>query len=407
MLCVLLLCERVTLNDIAIGIWSGVEVFHERVVPMSWTWFTLVPSVHVYSDELRNSSLELILNGTNHLNVHFHETPTFAHYMVGTQWDNKWNNVQNRHLYALGDLYFREPTRKWYFLGDDDTFLYPNVLCDFLSDCNETNIHGRIFFAFEHVNFAFRHPDATHIFVQGGAGIVIPHDVMSRLAAKMENCTQIFSGVNFPSDMRLAACLERLFNYSVVPGPPGIFLFPLGAFNSDTPMKERAVAGRPPITYHHIVPPLVNELWMAAFSVWTDAADVDHFVDWSWLTMKEIRFELGTVGFWVDFQFGFRIYFAGERGGKQLRVLSQPEPVFEDRERLVPKRFVQRFEGGFEIVYQCDEALENQTIVFDSFLLPEDGCVFRVLCPPVRTFPVTHPGTESPWQVTRSPIHEL
>jgi hypothetical protein len=75
--------------------------------------------------------------------------------------------------------------------------------------------------------------------------------------------------------------------------------------------------------------------------------------------------------------------------------------------RVTPKRFVQKFEGGLDVVYQCDESLGNQTIVFDSFLLTEDGCAFRVMCPPARTFPVTHVGTESPWQVTRSPVHEL
>jgi hypothetical protein len=402
--------QSVTLDDIAIGIWSGVEVFTERVLPMSRTWFRLVPSLHVYSDELVNTSLEAIVNCTNHLNLFFHETPTFSHYMVGSQWDNKWNNVQNRHLYSLGDLYFREPDKKWYFLGDDDTFLYPNVLAEFLSSVpdNDTHIHGRIFHAFDHVNFVFRERDSDHLFVQGGAGIVIPAEIMRDLAPKMENCTQMFSGVNFPSDMRLSACLERLFNYSVDPGVPGVFVHAHGMLNGDTPMREVAVWQRPPITYHHIVPPLIEQVWMGAFSLWTDAAGIDVYVDWSWIAMKEMPIELGSEYMWCECQFGFKFYLGG-RNGVELTVMSHPEPVFDpsDKELRNPVKFIQKFEGNIVVVYLCFNGMANNIIEFDSFLLEQDGCAFRMMCPPARAFPVNHPGTQSPLNVTRSPIHEL
>jgi hypothetical protein len=400
----------VTLDDIAICIWSGIEVFHTRVAPMARTWFRLAPSIHVYSDEIINSSVESMTNCTNHLNVSFHETPTFAHYMVGTQWNNRWNNVQNRHLYALGDVYFREPNKKWYLIGDDDTFVYPNTLTEHLTaiDGDVDHIRGRTFLAFEHVNSMFRNPNLSHGFAQGGAGIAIPGPLMARLAGKMENCTQIFSGVNFPSDMRLAACLERLFNYSVIAHTEGVFAHDSGVFNGDVPMKLDATFKTPPATYHHIVDSLVDQLWMAGFSLWTDNNGVDVYIDWSWLTMKEINIQLGSANMFCEFQFGFKIYLNG-RTGEQLTVLSQPEPIFGDgdEEHRKPRKFEQRFEGDVFMQYVCDDRLDNQTVVFDSFLLEKDGNAFRVMCPPVRTFAISHPGKTSPVMVTRSPIHEL
>jgi hypothetical protein len=44
---------------------------------------------------------------------------------------------------------------------------------------------------------------------------------MARLAWKMENCTQMFWKVIFPSEMSLSAAFVRIFNYSVVTSAPG------------------------------------------------------------------------------------------------------------------------------------------------------------------------------------------
>lgn len=173
-------------------------------------------------------------------------------------------------------------------------------------------------------------------------------------------------------------------------------------------MRELAYEQRAPITYHHIVPPLIEQVWMGAFTLWTDAAGVDVYIDWSWITMKEIPIELGSEHMWCECQFGFRFYLGG-REGVELCVISQPEPVFDptDKELRRPRKFVQKFEKGFSLVYLCNNGTANNMIEFDSFLLEEDGCAFRVMCPPVREFPVNHPGTRSPMNVTRSPIHEL
>jgi hypothetical protein len=147
---------------------------------------------------------------------------------------------------------------------------------------------------------------------------------------------------------------------------------------------------------------------MAGFSVWIDGAGIDVYIDWSWITMKEFSIELGAEGMFCEFQFGFKIYPNG-RSGDQITVVSQPEPIFasDDRARRNPRSFEQKFEGEVYMKYMCDDSLDNQTIAFDSFLLDKDGCVFRVLCPQVREFAVTHPGSVSPLFLTRSPIHEL
>lgn len=397
-----------TLDDVAFGIWTGADVFDKRVISMAETWFKLVPALHIYSDAFDNKSLESTVNSSNHLNLFFHETPTFSHYLVGTQWDDKWNQVQNRHLYALSDLYTREPHKAWYVVGDDDTFLFPNSLVLFLSQLplDDEHIYGRPFIVFDHVNPFFMNPDKQHVFVQGGAGIAIPHKIMEKMAGKLENCTQIFSGSNFASDMRLAACLERFFGYEVERDSAEKSVFRYGrGFHGDGPTKETAPHRQLLLTYHHIVPPLTGQLWMACFTKWTDDRGVDHYIDWTSVAMRDIVVELGIEGFWCRFQFMFRIYCSG----KEMGIETQPEPVFgeDDLAKKHPKEFRQIFEGDIVMRYVCDDALSGDAIVFDSFLLEEEGCVFKVRCPDVREYPVTFNGIGSPLNVTRSPVKEL
>ena len=401
--------HSLTLNDIAFGMCSGIETFDERVIPMAKTWYQLIPSIHVYSDEIPKESLNEILNSSNHLNIYFHETPTFSHYMVGTRWDDKWNSVQNRHLYAFGDLYFHEPDKAWYVLGDDDTFMFPNSLVTFLSSVPEDDIRifGRGFLVFEHLNVFFKNPDINHYFVQGGAGIAIPAKVMKVFAPCAQNCTQIFSGVNFPSDMRLSACLERFFGFRVDEGAREKSLFrSWRGFHSDVPMKEN-VGDIVPISYHHIVAPLCDQLWMAVFTKWKNSNGVDMYIDWSFVAMKELNIELGRRGLLCEFQFMFRIYLDG-RKGEQMICQSQPEPVFKnDTKRKHPREFVQRFEGNITMRYICDDSISGETIVFDSFLLDEEGCSFKVACPSIRKYPINHEGTKSPLHLIKSPVQEL
>ena len=124
--------------------------------------------------------------------------------------------------------------------------------------------------------------------------------------------------------------------------------------------------------------------------------------------MKEITIELGSVGMFCPFQFGFAIYPNG-RSENFLSVLTQPEPIFDpsDTQKVDPREFVQEFEGNVTMRYICDDSLDRQMIVFDSFLLEEDGCRFRVNCPEVRKFLVNHPGKTSPLNFQLSPIQEL
>ena len=123
-----------SLDDLSFGIWTGIETFDTRMISLSKTWLQLIPEIHVYSDEIPLNSSELIVSSSNHLNIKFHEIPLKSHHLIGTKFSGKWNSVQSRHLFAVVDLYKRNPDKTWYILGDDDTFCFPEALIDFLSN---------------------------------------------------------------------------------------------------------------------------------------------------------------------------------------------------------------------------------------------------------------------------------
>lgn len=395
-----------SLNDLAFGIWTGIETFDTRMIPLSKTWLQLVPEIHVYSDEIPLNSSESIVNSSNHLNIKFHEMPMKSHHLVGTKFSGKWNSVQSRHLFAVVDLYKRYPNRTWYILGDDDTYLYPEALISFLSqqDPNVAQIFGKTFYVFDQINRFFPYPEKAHSFVQGGAGILIPKKMMSIIHQYLPMCAEIYTGFNFPSDMRLSACIQRFTNMT-----DDIFQYiPLLHGNTPCASKIKFQYDIAPITLHHIVPPITENLWFASISIWKNAQNEDIYIDWNKYVLSELFIEIGQEGIIAEIQWGLCIYLNG-RNGKALHSISHPEPIFDqkDTEKVAPKKFIQKYEGNFWIKTVCDDSLREYAIVFDSFLLNESGCVFRLNCPNAKRFIHNYPDGKSPLNITYEKEIEL
>ncbi|OHT11963.1 hypothetical protein TRFO_18339 [Tritrichomonas foetus] len=317
-----------SLDDIAFGIWTGIEMFESRMIPLAKTWLQFIPEIHVYSDEVPKNQAEAIVTQNNHLNIKFHEIPMFSNYLVGTKHEGKWNSVQSRHLFAIVDLYKRFPNKTWYVLGDDDTYLFPDALLRFLSnqDPDVPVIYGFTFFVFEHINRFFPNPEVPHAFAQGGAGILMTRKIMQMISPFLPMCAEIYTGVNFASDMRLSACIQRFLNMS-----DDVFQF-LPSLHGDTPYKSKTKHqfDHPPITFHHVVPPLIDYVWYASCSVWKDADNVEKYVKWNSIALTELFIEVGREGSLMEIQWGFCIYLDG-REGKRFSSLGQPEPVFDEK----------------------------------------------------------------------------
>ena len=384
-----------SLDDLSFGIWTGIETFDTRMISLSKTWLQLIPEIHV----IPLNSSELIVSSSNHLNIKFHEIPLKSHHLIGTKFSGKWNSVQSRHLFAVVDLYKRNPDKTWYILGDDDTFCFPEALIDFLSnkDPNEPQIFGKTFYVFEQINRFFPKPENIHSFVQGGAGILVSKKMMSLIHTYLPICAEIYTGFNFPSDMRLSACIQRFTNMT-----EDIFHYSsLLHGNKPSSSTVKHAYDTSPITFHHVVPPITEDIWFATISTWKDSDNVDLYIDWNKFALTELFIEIGQEGITAEIQWGYSIYLNG-REGKVLHPISHPEPIFDQKDikKTEPKKFIQRFEGNFQIQTFCDESLSDYEIVFDSFLFDIDGCVFRLKCPKAKKFIHNFPDGKSPLNIT-------
>ena len=401
-----ILNETISINDIAFGIWSGKKMLNSRVLGLAKTWIQLIPEMHVYSDFLPEDSIELIYNSSKHLNLYLHAIPTFAHYLVGTTFDDVWNHAQTRHLIAFSDLYNRFPNKKWYFLGDDDTFLFPNSITEHLSnfDSNEMQIHGHLFFSFQELEIFFINHSYPHRFAQGGAGFFISQKMMNFIGPKILNCSSFYESFNFVSDIRISACIEResilnnLSKFDYYEGFPNII-------HNDIPEKSisKNFKNQKPITYHHIVPPLTERIWNSSYSTWTLNNNTDVFVDWSHITMSEFFSEIGNKGNFMFFQWGYQLGFTSNKESKNnLKALTQLEPIFNNNLKENIKYYYQIYENNILIKYFCNNNISKGELIFHSFYIDSnyEGSNYLIYCEKPQQFLYNY-NNSSPYHILK------
>jgi hypothetical protein len=310
----------------------------------------------------------------------------------------------------MADLYERCPSADWYLFADCDSFLYPNAIIDYQSalDSELPEIHGRVFNGIQGLERYFKSGRDSSNFAQGGAGVLISQRVMKGISPFLPGCAMAFAAPQFPSDLRLTACLNHFFNKKVT------YIQCKTMMNGDRPEKvaPRTEVGRPLLSFHRILSANAFELWNATTSVWTAADGIDRIIDWNSLTMFWQTIPMGSDDRLISMLFGYRLFFHAFGDSQSdlnfenwdwIRAMTQIEPVFNESDpgRSNPTRFYQRFERGIRLEYICDEAMFPGEITVDSFLdVGEAGVRLRVRCPEVGRFPVTHPNGVSPRIVT-------
>jgi hypothetical protein len=380
---------------------------------LSQTWFQHVPEVHLYTDSVTDEEIARIYSFTAHSRLDIYVHPVVAHALVGTDWERPYDHSQLRHLLAMADLYDRRPGADWFLFGDDDTFVYPSALVDYISrhDPAAPQIHGRVFKGVDGLDYFFGRGRYAATFAQGGAGVVISAPVLRGVIHRLRDCAETFTSPRFVSDLRFAACLRRFFNDSEV-----AYIQCKTMMHNERPelMPPRTDPLLPLISYHRIVPPATFELWNATTSVWTDGAGVDRIADWAALTMFYQRLPAGSDDRLVSLLFGYRIFLhdfdeTAEKNNSTkgwIRAITQIEPVFQtrDAERTKPIAFYQLFEKGIRIEYVCDGKLGRGEIHVDAGCRPEvTGWRLGVRCPEAAPFRVTNKGGRAPRNVTYEP----
>jgi hypothetical protein len=395
----------VPLDDIACAIASGNQVFHSRISSLARTWLQLVPHCHIYTDDANSTDIQSIVNQTSHLNLTFHILHSRSHALVGTKHDDAWNHAQDRYMSVISDLFEREPTKSWYFFCDDDTFVYPSGIVAFLSDKthNESVLYGRLYQPWLESMVFYKNGTDWTVMAQGGAGFLVSRPLADEIKANLTFCREIYMSANLPSSTRLSLCLERFLG-SARTLQTQIYRHDEWSFHHDSHLASlpRWNTSWPYLSFHHIVPPMADELWNASVSVFEN-----RYWDWSAVTLACFAAEIGEHNRVMEVMWGYRLCESasafGEmertknyrRSGNFSRAVSGPVPVF-DGDGPEPAWFDQEFDGGITLRYRCDGRLNSGVVRFGHHLDDRYGTEFRVKCPPAQPFLHNHPGGESP-----------
>ena len=380
--------ENLTFDDFAFGIWTGEKMLKKRVYDLAKTWIKLMPQIDIYSDYINDKDALEILNTSNHLNITFHSIPTFAHHLFGTSFDNVWNHAQSRHLIAFHDLYQRYPNKKWYFLGDDDTFLLPDGIISTLKNYsyNERQIIGHLFGNFPFLSKFFQSGKKVYDFAQGGAGFFVSKAMMDYVAPHIIDCSSFYESYNFVSDTRISACIDFLDVINNITRDESPYVNLDYLIHGDKPEESnlKNEYTQRPISYHHIVPPYTEIMWNATFSRWNAKNGTEMLVEWTHVATSKFYTEVGRRNNFMEFIWGYQL--CSNLHMERFMSVSQLEPIFENDEEI-PKSYVQKYEGNITMKYLCDDTIEFGEFVFDSFLpIEEQGSTYRVRCENPRTY---------------------
>lgn len=383
---------QLSYDDVAFAVWSGREYTTRRVVSQAATWYQLVPEIHVYSDEFFNGSLELVLNESNKTNIIFHDFGHKGGHLMGSEWEHRWYYAQTRHLLTMADFYERFPNKKWYIWADDDTYLYPESIMNFLDQQNSSKfvVFGITYCSWDSVAEIIEPKRVCHPFAQGGAGVFYSHTFMSSISPYLRNCSEMFNDPNFAGSMRLAICIERFIGVDQWNlGSTAINLSP--RLHSSNPLQETEEGSvKFPMSFHRMRHALLYQIWNATESVWIDGKGRDRHTSWDNITMSTFQIEIGNDRKKMILHWGFRIRHQFNKGN-YIYAISKPEPIFNnsDKERINPIMYEQLFDRNITLRYICSDDFDVDEMVFDSFLWPEkEGTAFLLNCPKSKLMPI-------------------
>jgi hypothetical protein len=150
---------------------------------------------------------------------------------------------------------------------------------------------------------------------------------------------------------------------------------------------------------------LLYQIWNATESVWTDGTGRERHVNWDNITMTRSIITVGNDRKQMMLHWGFRLRWVFS-DLQYFYAISRPEPIFEpgDTGKVKPIMFDQEFQGNIVLRYICDESLESNEMVMDSYLWPDaDGTAFKVNCPPSKFFPNLNRTNNTPRIIPMAP----
>jgi hypothetical protein len=304
-----------------------------------------------------------------------------AYSLIGTEFEESWNDAQSRYLFHIADLYERCPDKKFYLFVDDDTYVFPQNLLDFASQKSPDlpRVYGRTFFGSEWYLKLYRRNYTTSSFVHGGSGCLYSRGLMRLIGRHLQNCSLIYEMARLPADIRATLCIDRhteMHNKEVITffyefHPDNIFL--------KMPRPEEG----PALTYHET---RSREQVEAMYKTAVSHLEGDFYLDWSRYSTRVFR--LAEGGIWLVFGFGLCWELLATSCS---RVKGAIFPVNSSI-----YQFKQEFQEGSVLYFRCDDTLqEGELIYFGKAPPPETGFALSLKCPTRRVLKTYSSWNES------------
>ena len=285
-----------------ISIWSGKETIKTRVVDQAHTWLKFWDEALVYSDDFYPGDCELIQTIAFPCRIRCIPLQGFSQHLEGTKWNWPWVLAQPRFLPAIARSYELYPNADFFIFGDDDTFFFKQAIINKLksTDPSHPKAIGRPYCMWPFLNYSNDQHHNCHLFLQGGAGVIMTNKLLSIAGPELLACNRRFNDPFFAGSMRFSVCLRRLVgdkNWSL-----GRFIHQWQRLHSQTPRVEieQRPLRKPPGSFHRMQHSDFVWLKERAFVTWkwkdrTFCADLGSVV----LIEHQIpMFRIGTYAVW-------------------------------------------------------------------------------------------------------------
>ena len=376
---------------------------------MIQAWYQLVPEINIFIDRITNDEIQQLKKINKRAKIHFYVDLHPEPPILKTFYENEYRKSQFRHIPAIYHTFHLFPDKKFYFFGDDDTYIFPNQLLAFARTKNPRvpTYYGFPFFFLHSNPFG----NYTYLFLQGGAGLLMTHQFLTFASPDLLKCSDILKDPTIYSDAKLGICIQESIIQDVT------ITKVLNQFNTLPPHKS------PPLTkidhsfisYHHIIDNITIRLWNATISEFSET-----YINWNPYSFQEIEIPLSETGRHLTLMWGYCFFFShfnyslpkdivawdAPRNVSLFSSISQMEPYYENKRSIFPffkkrkeiKYFIQKFEGNLEVILPCIKN-NNQTrkgeIIFDHFESREkDRLFFLANCP--NEIPFIYKSTDHP-----------
>ena len=364
-------------DDHLFVVFSCKENIKTRLKALTETWFKQIPEVHVYLDDITQEEAEYLVNGNDRVNIIFHTMPDTTPFLIGTSYDTPLYKSRIRNILALSDIYKQYPNKKWYYFGQDDSYLLPHKYAQTFNRKNwgADHIYGHSWYFFDS-NYRFIPREGTKMFYDIHPGYAITNPMLKKMS---ENAELIFTKYASPlieEELKVTLLGDASVN-NYYKDISNHLTWLLAQSNVIKSQKERGYIGTDVCAYSYMGQHM-RKLYGGTYCEWKSEDGIKQ-VSFEYLSGQRLPVEFATPGGVALFTFGY--YF--KPSNDFIFSTSPISPVFSesDRSHKEPIAYTQAF-GEINVTYSCDPSLNDGELAADGLQGSlSDELTIRIRCP--------------------------